>query len=208
MGQRRPPQGLGEGAALAGGREGSIEAGAGVHEQRRAPSLEAVEHGAHREQSVAAGERSGGQRDTDAAPVERTVDVQRIGPVERDRAPHPEGLPQDERADVIGLEQRLGLLARQALDPDRTRQAQQGTVEPVMLDELRPARRLLGAAVDHVRALAREVEHRQPALQPGERKLRTEHQLLYQRLTPEVLMNVGSHRPIENIMFVDLVYEL
>jgi hypothetical protein len=44
--------------------------------------------------------------------LERFLDIGRIGPVERDRAPHAEGITERERALVVCLEQRQRLRAR------------------------------------------------------------------------------------------------
>ena len=95
---------------------------------------------------------------------------------------------------MVGVEQRRGLLARQSLDADRARQAEQRAVEPVALDERGAASRLLARAIDHVGALAGLVEHGQPALETHERQLPPGGQLLDERLAPEVLVDVGSHR--------------
>jgi len=195
LGERRPPQRLGERGAVRGwAGERPVESRAGMHEQRRAALLEAVEHPAQREQGLASRERAGGQREADTAAVQRVVDVVRVGPVERDRAPDPERPLDGERTGEVGLEQGRGLLARQALDADRARQAEQRTVEPVALDERSAARRLLGHTIDHVGPLAGQVEHGQAALQAHERELGTGGELLDERLAPEVLVDVRSHR--------------
>ncbi len=76
-----------------------------------------------------------------------------------------------ERAVVIGLEQRLGLLARQRLDAERARQADQRTVETVALDERCARGRRLAGRVEHARPLAGEVQHGKTVLAAHERKL-------------------------------------
>ena len=168
--------------------------GAGVDEQRRAATLQAREHRAQAREPLDAGERAGGQRDADAAAIERAVDVVGVGAVERERAPHAEGLAERERALVVGVEQRLRLRARERLDPERAREAHERAVEAVAAHELGPARGRLGGEIDHVGPLAREEQHGQPVLVAHERKLAALGERLHERLGPEMLVDIGLHR--------------
>ncbi len=94
---------------------------------------------------------------------------------------------------MVGVDQRQRLLAREPLDAERARQADQRAVEPVSLHELGAPRRRLGGGVDHVRALAREVEHLQTALGRYEREVAAVGERVEERLGPQVLMYVDSH---------------
>ena len=133
-GERRPPEGIAQrrlpdGRRGAGGRAVQDERAAARRATPGAPST-----GRSAGNRVDARERAGGKREPDAAAVDRAVDVVGIGAVERDRAPHAEGLVERERALVVGVDQRQRLLARKRLDPERARQAQQRPVETVELD--------------------------------------------------------------------------
>ena len=85
-----------------------------MHEQRRAARLQARQQRAQARRSPRRRERAGGQRQPDAAALERPLDVVGVGAVERDRAPHAERPAERQRALVVGVDQRQRLLARQA----------------------------------------------------------------------------------------------
>ncbi len=112
------------------------DSGTRMHEQWRFAMLQAREHRAQRSDCSTPPSAPGGQRDPDAAALERAVDVVGVGAVERDRAPHAEGSPERERALVVGVEQRRVPARRgKPLDAERARQAEQRPVEPVELHE-------------------------------------------------------------------------
>ena len=84
--------------------------------------------------------------------------------VERDRAPHAEGIAERKRALMVCLEQGQRLRAGQGLDPQRARQAQERTVETVARHQRGAARGRLGGEIDHIWTLARQIQHGQPML--------------------------------------------
>ncbi len=170
------------------------DAGTGMDEQRGAQRFQALEDRRKSTQLLDPGERACRQRDPDATALQCPVDVLRVRPVEGECPPDAERPTEPEGALVVGLEQRHRLLAGQALDPDRAGEAQKCPVEPVTVDQLGAARRVLPVAVDHVRALACQIQDAQAALEPDEGQLATARQLLDQRLAPEVLMDIGRHR--------------
>ena len=102
-----------------------------MDEERGVAALEALEQRTAALQAGRAAERAGRQRDADRAGVEQRVDVGRVGRAQRDRAPDPERLAEREQPRVVGLQQRLGLVARQRLDPERAGDRQQRAVEAV-----------------------------------------------------------------------------
>jgi hypothetical protein len=152
--------------------------------------LQAGEQRAQTRDCLDAGERSGGQRQSHTTAPEGAVHIVGVQAVERDRPPHAERTTERQRPLVIGIDQGKRLLARERLDPEGARQAQQRAVKAVLLDQRGAAGGRLGAHVDHVGALAAEKQHGQPVLVTDEGELVTVGEGLDERLGPEVLMNV------------------
>ena len=63
-----------------------------MDEQRSGAQLQAREDRAQTHEAVDVGERTGGQREADAAERERAIDVVGAGPIERKGAPNAEGI--------------------------------------------------------------------------------------------------------------------
>src|SRR5580704_1284522 len=192
--QRRPPQGVAERGLGARACLSDASARAGMHEQRGAARLDALEHRAQLGDRLDARERAGRERDANAATCERTVDIVGVDTVQRDRPPHAERAAERERAVVVGIDQLERLLAWKPLDPERTRQAHERLVEPIELDELRAAGGLLALEVDHVWTLTDEIQDRQPILAANERQLAAISKRLHKRLGPKVLVYVDLHQ--------------
>jgi hypothetical protein len=177
-----------------------------VDQQWRSTLLEPVEQRAQASDRIDARERAGGERDAHAADLQRHVDVLGIGALERDGAPCSERCTERQRSLVVGVDKGARLLAREPLDPQGTRQAQERPVEPVELDERGAALGSLLAEIDHVRPLPGQVEHRQAMLAPQEWKLAAVAERLHERPAPEMLVNVDLHHGYLIFSLVDLFY--
>src|SRR5437016_9997395 len=138
------------------------------------------------------------------------VHVQWVGALERYRSPRSEGLAQRERALVVGVDQGARLPAREPLDSQGAREAQQRSVEPIERDERGAPVAILRIQVDHVWPLAGEVQDGEAALTPHEGELAALGERLHERLGPEVQVNVDPHsclQPFRDIgWFVDPLY--
>jgi hypothetical protein len=161
-----------------------------MDEQRRLVLLEALEQRAQAGDGLDTAERTGWKRQPDAAPGKGVVHIVGVETVECDRSPHAEGTAQRQRSVVVGLDQGKRLLARERLDAERARQAQQGTVEAVLLEQSGSPGRRLGGEIDHVGTLAGHEEHRQTVLVADEGELVAIRERLDEGLGPHVLVYV------------------
>ena len=133
------PHVVGQAAHQRGAPGAAAAAGPGVDQQRRAATLERLEH---RAEALIAG-RSCSASAATHAPTKPSSSRPRqrrgIGRGEADRRPRAERRGQRGDALVVGVEQRLGLAGRERLDAQRRGRRHQHAVEPVGLRERRPA---------------------------------------------------------------------
>ena len=169
---------------------------AGMHQQRRAERFQASEQpDATARDRIDARERARGKRQPDAAARERAIDV--VG-IQRGRA---RSLP-TRRTAPPATARRRG--RRRAADSPARAGA---TRSPSGLDRHSSARsspsrstsatracRGLAVEIDHVRALARQIQHGQSVLAAHERQLAASRQRPHERLGPQVLVYVDLHQ--------------
>src|SRR6185437_2487751 len=120
--------------------------------------------------------------------------VVRPGRLQRYGPPHAEARAERARAVVEGIDQQLGLRARQALDAERAREAHERAVEPLALELRRPGGRLPTDRTDHIGPLAGQEEHGQAVFAAHERQLAARGERRHERLGPEMLVYVDPHR--------------
>jgi hypothetical protein len=95
---------------------------------------------------------------------------------------------------VPGVDQRLRFAARQRLDPERARQAQQGAVDAVGPQRLRAGRGVLRAEVERRLRLAGQPQHPTGAAAVQGGRLGAAREGRDERLGPEVLVDVDAGR--------------
>ncbi len=178
-GKRRPPQGVAQRRLPRATERAGTRLWSRMDEQRCAVRLQAREHRTQAGDSLDARERASRKRQADAPACERTIDVARVSAVQRDGPPHAEGVLERQRSLVVGVDQDKGLLAWKPLDPQRTREAHEGAIETVELNQGGAMGGGFTRQIDHVRTLARQVQHRQPTLTADERKLAARRKRLH-----------------------------
>ncbi len=161
-----------------------------MDEQWGSERFQACEHRSQAGKPLDGSERARGERKTHAAAGDDAVDVVGVRTVERDGAPHAEGVLEREHPVVVGVDQRKRLLARKRLDPQGAREAQQRAVETVEFDESGATGGLVACQIDDVGPLAREKQHRQSVFVANEWLLLSFCEGSYERLGPQVLVYV------------------
>jgi hypothetical protein len=170
-----------------------------VHEQRRVACLEAREQVSAAVKARPAGERPGRQRDADGAGIEQCVDIAGQRRTQRDSSPDAEPAAELEQPAVVGLQQRLGLVPRQRLDPERTRDRQQRSVDTVALEQIQPRVGVVLAMVKRRLGLIAQAQHPAAAAAAQQRRLTTPGQRGDEALWPEVLVDVDARHGAHNI---------